>query len=587
MIFEVHRSFGVKLVAVLGTITAVGVITVGSIAVVASRTAIVEIVADTVRGTLSQMGDNINANAASINRVVNMIIHDDYIQILGRGVSDQARLNEIMMRYLKPRMNTALIYTEFPIRLQVYIDNPAMPEIIYSDMNDQGDIVNPMSRGRLLEIFRFADHTEKASWLSHLEGLNSFVGYSLIDEDAVDGTISYIRRLHDLNTFGAIGAVRIFTATEDFFEAVNPDDLAPGSRIVVRRNGEIVYEVESKSLNDLEIGDASSVLKIRHELTALGLEMTAYVPRARLLEPTGFVNGIIMVGGIVSLSILLLVGIVVSRIMAKRVHAIVHTLDAFNEKSFDRRIELTGHDEFTMIASSFNTMAERIEELVSAVYVSEIRRKELDLRILQAQINPHFLYNTLSSMGKLVRLGKNETVYEMTLTLASFYRLTLSMTDPVGSVDHEMNQIGAYADLLRRMYLEDLVVDIESDYEVNRYETVQFVLQPFLENVVAHGWNQGPLHVVVRAYLSDDSVVFEVIDDGIGMSSEKIDGLFEQNRACNKYGIRNVHERIGLVYGLNFGVSIMSEPGLGTKVRIVQPARRYVDPPMRNSLRGF
>ncbi|MBC8081538.1 MAG: histidine kinase, partial [Gorillibacterium sp.] len=213
-----------------------------------------------------------------------------------------------------------------------------------------------------------------------------------------------------------------------------------------------------------------------------------------------------------------------------------------------------------------------VEELIKEVYVANIQKKEAELESLQAQINPHFLYNTLSSISRLAKFGEIEKLHEMVMGLAKFYRLSLNKGYTIIAVPLELEQVGAYIDIQSIKFKNRLSVWYDVQAEVHGYETVKLILQPFVENSLEHALFGKSITIKVTARLVEGNIVFKIIDDGIGMKPEMVNKILSRDGVQLGYGIRNVDERIKLQYGQAYGVNIFSRLGMGTTVTITIPA---------------
>ncbi|MOA03529.1 Sensor histidine kinase YehU [compost metagenome] len=250
-------------------------------------------------------------------------------------------------------------------------------------------------------------------------------------------------------------------------------------------------------------------------------------------------------------------------------------LNAYREGDLHKRIKYRGKDEFSQIATALNDMGENIDMLIKEVYLTQLQKKEAELEILQSQINPHFLYNTLSSIIQLAKFGQNEKLQKMVLELAKFYRLTLNEGRTMIPVPTEIEQANAYLEIQKIKYGDRLEVMFDFDTEIWPYETIKLILQPFIENVLKHAWCGDHIHLRIVGRKEGDNILFRIIDDGIGIRQERIDQIFDSKGHTNTgYGVRNVDQRIKLQYGPEYGVSIFSRVGIGTSVQILIPAKK-------------
>ncbi len=241
-------------------------------------------------------------------------------------------------------------------------------------------------------------------------------------------------------------------------------------------------------------------------------------------------------------------------------------------------------DEITELGLSFNIMVGRIRELLDAKVKEQENLKKAELRALQAQINPHFLYNTLDTIIWMAESKKTDQVIEIVRALSSFFRLSLSKGRDWITVGEEVERTRSYLTIQKMRYRDILDFRIEMDEGVASNSILKLILQPLVENALYHGIKnkrQGGTIVVRAKQRSRDEVLLQVEDNGIGFTPEKLAQLQEELnddsgdiRLESGFGIDNVNKRIRLYYGKQYGVSIESDYQAGTCVSIVIPARR-------------
>lgn len=313
-------------------------------------------------------------------------------------------------------------------------------------------------------------------------------------------------------------------------------------------------------------------LLIREPIPQLGWELIAVVPAPIVEKDTVKIRNLTLLICLVCIVVFFVVSLIVSRYFSLRVSKIVSVLDSFQEGEFHKRAHFKGNDEFSHISSALNEMGSNIGRLINEVYLADLQKKEAELESLHAQINPHFLYNTLSSISRLARFGMLDKLHRMVLDLAKFYRLSLNDGRNIISVKNELEQAQAYVDIQKIKYDERMQVSYDVEPEVVRYETVKLILQPFIENVLEHAWTGDSIHIRITAKVLQNVLEFRVIDNGVGFPPDRrLDNTGAQNLTNAGYGIRNVDQRIKLHYGSQYGVTLFSRAGIGTTVRIVIP----------------
>ena len=198
------------------------------------------------------------------------------------------------------------------------------------------------------------------------------------------------------------------------------------------------------------------------------------------------------------------------------------------------------------------------------------------MKALQAQINPHFLYNTLDSIIWMAEAGQNDDVVLMTSALAKLLRQSISNDKEQVRVEEEMNYVQSYLTIQKMRYKDKLEYEIELEDGIGREKIVKLVLQPLVENAIYHGikYKEGRGLIQIRVFCQDDCIVLQVEDDGKGMDEETLAHIFEQHirdTRSNGVGVNNVNERIRLFYGAEYGLSFKSEPEKGTTATIRIP----------------
>lgn len=232
-----------------------------------------------------------------------------------------------------------------------------------------------------------------------------------------------------------------------------------------------------------------------------------------------------------------------------------------------------GKGEFAEIADSFNYMVDRLEKQVEEIRAIDHKKHLLELDFLQAQINPHFIYNTLSSIRFYVEMGKNEEAEDMLIDFSKILRKTLSRTEQLITLREEIETLRHYVNLQRARYREK--VEVEFAVEENTLPALvpDFILQPIVENAIFYSLKEEKVcHIRIKSYLDGTDLCVSVKDDGIGMNEEKINTVLNKDMNMNKVGLKNVNERLKLNYGDDYGLKIISEEGKGTEVVLVMPS---------------
>ncbi|MGG4091012.1 cache domain-containing sensor histidine kinase [Paenibacillus lautus] len=261
-----------------------------------------------------------------------------------------------------------------------------------------------------------------------------------------------------------------------------------------------------------------------------------------------------------------------TKVMTKRIEVLLQQIRKVERGDFRLSIKPMGHDEIGQVSFAFNKMASTIQSLIHDVYVKEIARKESELNTLQAQINPHFLYNTLSSISSLAIKEGAMQVYQMVNYLAKYYRVSLNKGKRIILLEQEINLVKNYVAIQKIRFRDKLHMHYDLDEQLFGNTTIKLILQPFIENCINHAiGDESGININVKLRQEGDDILLQVIDDGIGMTPEQLDHALNKSDNLSGYGVKNVDDRIKLTYGEEYGVSIFSRLGIGTAVTIRIP----------------
>ncbi|GIP32089.1 hypothetical protein J2TS4_12990 [Paenibacillus sp. J2TS4] len=545
------------------------VVTIGYYAYTTTVQYVKEQTVQNVSGILKQARDNILEKMKVVERVDSQLYLDQSLQqALNRKVepwsSYQTTLNNVI-----PRLEAALNLASNDIVLELFLHNDTLPEI-YQVRDGQ----DPLLQGKRYELYHY-DRVENLEWVRLSREWRTDPLWKQVDTDMEYGNISLLRKLMDFRTVSPIGMLRVIVKMDDLFGNLNyggGNEGVPSYLAVMNEQNEPVYESSKNPLPEDWVSRPEHYMQIREPIEGLHWQVMALVPLHELEKGADRVRIVTLLVCLFSFSVIMALGAFVSTYFSKQIRKIVLSLQSFQEGNFAKRISYSGTDEFARISGAFNEMAENIEGLIQEVYISNLRKKEAELEALQTQIKPHFLYNTLSSISRLARLGETEKLHKMVSGLATFYRLTLNQGRSIIPIREEILQVQSYIDIQKTKHVDRLEVSYDIQLSVLNYDTVKLILQPFVENALEHAMFQERLHLRIVAYQEEGTIVMKVIDDGIGMDSEMIRNIFANKDTGIGYGIRNVNDRIKLQFGESFGVMLHSGPGIGTTVRIVIPA---------------
>jgi two-component system sensor histidine kinase YesM len=298
------------------------------------------------------------------------------------------------------------------------------------------------------------------------------------------------------------------------------------------------------------------------------------------LESRGmFQKSLLLLLGIALIAFLL--SIIISSYMTSRLTQIMRKMRNVQGGNIVALTLPPSKDEFGELIENYNFMVGKIGALLEDHYRSGQKLKNAELKALQAQINPHFLYNTLDMLQWMARNGMNDKIETVVSSLSKFYKLSLSMGKTVITIREELLHVSSYMQVQSIRYTNKIKLDIDVDEEIMDYGILKITLQPIVENAIIHGIlskeeEMGTVRITGR--LDKENIIIQVSDDGEGMSADTLstlltDDLNNRTRGSG-YGLRNIHERIDLFYGSDYGLSFHSEQQAGTTVTIRIPRQK-------------
>lgn len=345
-----------------------------------------------------------------------------------------------------------------------------------------------------------------------------------------------------------------------------------GDRFSEENNG---YRLNYQDfLREQEKGKDSSYLMILETSSAAGWEIWLYQPKGIAGEAMRPVSVMIVLTALLCVVVAVIAYFVTSSLVSGRIEKLTERMREVEQGNLEVTVESEAKDEIGLLYRGFGKMLRRIRTLIDEVYVGKITQKEAEMRALQAQINPHFLYNTLSLINwKAIEAGEDD-ISRMTLAMSTFYRTALNRGRNTLRVEDELKNTRAYLEIQSMMHDHDFDYEIITEPEILSCESLNLILQPLVENAITHGiepktGERG--RIVVRGWMEEGCVWFSVEDNGLGMDADTAQKILSME--SRGYGVRNVNERIRLCYGEVYGITVESEVGKGTIMRLHFPAR--------------
>ena len=270
--------------------------------------------------------------------------------------------------------------------------------------------------------------------------------------------------------------------------------------------------------------------------------------------------------------------IVISRALSRPLKGLSRAMRLFEKNAGTfTYAPVGGAREVQELSESFGHMVVKIQHLMETVRREEINLRKTELKALQAQINPHFLYNTLDSIAWMCEQGRNDEAVQMVNALAQLFRISISRGHELIPIRSELRHAESYLKIQKHRYKNQFSYRFDVDESCLDFLCNKITLQPIIENAIYHGINglvdEGEIVITLRAEGQD--VVFTVADNGVGMEEEQIQAILRKERSDHTgIGIKNVNDRLKIYFGEGYGITIDSEPDVGTTVTIRMPQVR-------------
>ena len=417
--------------------------------------------------------------------------------------------------------------------------------------------------------------------------------------DTDDETISLSREIQDYEDGTFLGVILINLNMNKITEICDSfQENTSGALGILNESGEAVYlngDAGNVAVQDIDMKELSEILEqypensfrirlggTKYLITKEWMDSTGWyliniVPYSWLLSDLWKISMVIVlaVAGTLVVTLLSLDRILTNVIQPLKKlerHMARVTIENMNEQ-----VNITTDDEIGHLAGNFNSMLERIENLKEQVVEEQEDKRRYELQALQAQINPHFLYNTLDSIIWMAET-QDSNIVAMTEALAKLFRISLNKGNEEILLKKEIEHVKNYLIIQSMRYADKFTFEICVEPEVEKCRIIKLILQPIVENCIYHGIKKkrGSGHIRIRAFREECNLIIKVEDDGCGISQEMCRKMLSyevepENISGSGIGVKNVNERIQLRFGKEYGLSYQSEEGKGTTVTYLLP----------------
>ncbi|MEG0565766.1 MAG: histidine kinase, partial [Hungatella sp.] len=384
-----------------------------------------------------------------------------------------------------------------------------------------------------------------------------------------DGNLFATRTLLDAPTASEpIGVLKLDVYPSSILEPISRINFLNNGILITDKTGQVIYEkrtgnqsTDEAVLSLAQNGDVTEsvqgdYLLMTQQIEICNWNLFYYVTKDQI---TGQLNQILKSTLlVVAICVIVIVGLmdILSRVLSRRILELKKSAEKVAVGNFDLEINHDYTDEIGVVSRSLQVMCHRLNEMINLVYKAELEKKAMELKALQAMINPHFLYNCLSSIKwKAIRSG-NDEISDLTGLLAKFYRTSLNGGNQITTVKNELENISAYIELQRRTHENRFDVCYHVEESSLAYSMPNFLLQPLVENAIEHGINyqEDSLEkglLVIEYETEENYLIFRILNNGPQIELERLEKIL--NTPGKGYGIFNIQERIRIYYGADCG----------------------------------
>jgi|GEM_PF-1026003 len=316
-----------------------------------------------------------------------------------------------------------------------------------------------------------------------------------------------------------------------------------------------------------------------------GLKYISLMPVKEMLSSTGYIKSLTFLICMICLIICFITSLIISNSLTRPIRKLINSIENFQGGDMNVNLEINRNDEIGKLGQNYNSMLKQLKVLIDDFYKEQRKKREAEIKALEFQINPHFLYNTLSSVIWLCEENDNKSAIKITKALANFFRISISKGKEMIRISDELSHAGYYIQIQKMRYSSNFDAVFDIDPVINDFYTPKIILQPLVENAIYHGiksLNGEEGKIVIKGMLVDGDIIFEVLDNGIKMDEqqvEKINRFLRKETGCEVQdenfgiGISNVNDRIMLYFGPGYGLSYRRENNYTVAVVRVKAAK--------------
>lgn len=448
--------------------------------------------------------------------------------------------------------------------------------------------------------FRQLSDAEQADWYERIDNATRFstvwVPSSFFDSNVSSPYVSIVKRIPNLNSINKhIGIIKGDVPNIFFQQIIDQMTTTPNTSVIVyNAYHERITSAGDKQLTNIDtvqkiisenkVTSNGSLLKISYmnkdyligsyDIEQADWKLVMFIPMSDLLASSNVYRNQIIYMAFLVLAYLVPAMYIISHSITKRIRLLKKHMKKAIVNNFEIAPLDNGHDEIGELTESFDHLVKKIKVLMDEQYAYGYEIKNLELKVLQSLINPHFLYNTLDLIYWQAIDNDVPVISDTVDALGQFYRLSLNRGNDMIKLQDELDHVKAYVKIQNMRFENKIKLMIHVDEKLYTYPVIKIILQPLVENAILHGIREresasGTIYIKARE--KENNLLITVADDGVGMSEDTLHNLLLKSNQHSGYGVWNINERITLCYGKEYGLSFTSQPNKGTCVFITLP----------------
>jgi two-component system sensor histidine kinase YesM len=568
-----RKSIRRRMMAAFIGVTLAAMVLVTAALLLLVRVQMQQLVFDNTLQIVRQIANNVDQNLDHMSSIAILTMHDQLVIdffFMSPQITEREKLDNTYSMYTQ--LGNLLGFSEIVTQIHIYN--------VYNQMRVDVDKRNYFRPSKFNEEF----------WYSRIlrENKHKFIFF---DKDNAGYPYYYVAQKISETTYGGIqGFVIVASPVETIRQMTGSYDFGQGWCLFITDQDDTLvfstmnqeneaYISQAKSNNATVMVEGKKFLVVRNRLETVDWHVTCFIPTEYINRDIYNLTAIVMGIALVSLLAVVIIVNLLVRTISNPIIALSGKMRRVKEGDFSVRVPVAVQDEIGVLSEVFNEMAERIDELIKTNYLANLRQKEAAIKSLQAQINPHFLYNTMESIRTLAVLNDDYDTARMIATLGSYLRFKLHGGSRWISLAEELENVRNYIAIMQMKYEWTIHLHTDIDTNLPRCRIIKLILQPIVENAILHGFNEheGDGFIWIQAKLDEGNLIIEVQDNGCGMDEQRlleIRGILQAQGTDDgeNIGLKNVHDRIRLEFGELFGLMIGSAPQNGTTVRLILPA---------------